>query len=157
MTILVYKGYQGSAEYEDGHIILQVLHIDDFVSTSCDDAKVVEATFHGLVDEYLETCRGLGKQPEKPYKGSLNVRMQPDLHRLLAKAATLARMSSNAWIVEACRAKLSAPTLALGATIPGDDQEVLPSLAAVSIAATGSQSFAYSNLAALSEHRGPLQ
>lgn len=65
MTILVHNGYQGSIEYEDGHIVIQLLHIDDFVSTSCDDAKAVEFAFHSLVDEYLETCNTLGKEPDK--------------------------------------------------------------------------------------------
>ena len=30
MTILSYKGYQGSIEYEDGQLVIQLLHIDDF-------------------------------------------------------------------------------------------------------------------------------
>jgi predicted HicB family RNase H-like nuclease len=121
MTILLHKGYQGSIEYEDGHIVIELLHIDDFVSTSCDDAKLVEITFHSLVDEYLKTCSTLGREPNKPYKGSLNVRMPADLHRSLAKAATQEGISLNSWIVDACRAKLSTDALAEGAATLGED------------------------------------
>jgi predicted HicB family RNase H-like nuclease len=130
MTILVYKGYQGSIEYEDGHIVIQLLHIDDFVSTSCNEAKMVEITFHSLVEEYLETCIKLGKEPDKPYKGSLNVRMPADLHRSLAKAATQEGISLNSWIVDACRAKLSTDSLASGAAILGEDRTSLLSIIA---------------------------
>lgn len=127
MTILTHKGYQGSIEYEDGHLVIQLLHIDDFVTTTCDDAKIAEGTFHLLVDEYLETCCRLAKEPDKPYKGSLNVRMPADLHRSLAKAATQARVSLNSWIVDACRAKLSTAVVA-----PlNENQTMLPSITAI--------------------------
>jgi predicted HicB family RNase H-like nuclease len=107
MTILAYKGYQASVDYEDGHLVIQLLHIDDFISTICDDARGVENAFHALVDEYLESCRQLGREPKKPYKGSLNVRMPPELHRRTAMAASLANVSLNAWIVIACQEKLA--------------------------------------------------
>jgi predicted HicB family RNase H-like nuclease len=107
MTILTYNGYQASIDYEDGHLVIQLLHIDDFISTTCDDAREVEETFHKLVDEYLETCRQLGREPKKPYKGSLNIRMPPELHRCIAMAASSARVSLNAWIVAACQEKLA--------------------------------------------------
>jgi predicted HicB family RNase H-like nuclease len=107
MTILTYKGYQASADYEDGQIVIQLLHIDDFISTICHDAREVEREFHKLVDEYLETCRQLGREPKKPYKGSLNIRMRPELHRRTAMAASLAKVSLNAWIVTACQEKLA--------------------------------------------------
>jgi predicted HicB family RNase H-like nuclease len=107
MTILTYKGYQASVDYEDGHLVIQLLHIDDFISTICHDAGEVEREFHKLVDEYLETCRQLGREPKKPYKGSLNIRMPPELHRLTAMAASSAKISLNAWIVTACQEKLA--------------------------------------------------
>ena len=107
MTILTYNGYQASVDYEDGHLVIQLLHIDDFISDTCDDAREVEETFHKLVDEYLETCRQLGREPKKPYKGSLNIRMPPELHRRTAMAANSAKVSLNAWIVTACQEKLT--------------------------------------------------
>lgn len=107
MTILAYKGYQASVDYEDGYLVIQLLHIDDFISTICDDARGVKKAFHTLVDEYLESCRQLGREPKKPYKGSLNVRMPPELHRRTAMAASLADVSLNAWIVTACQEKLA--------------------------------------------------
>ncbi len=108
MTILSYNGYQGSIEYEDGQLIIQLLHIDDFITTTCDSASQVEAAFHELVDDYLASCEETGRAPDKPYKGSLNVRMLPELHRRAAMAAASAGVSLNAWIVRACEAAMSA-------------------------------------------------
>ena len=109
MTILSYKGYQGSIEYEDGQLIIQLLHIDDFVTTACNSAEHAEATFQELVDDYLATCAETGRAPDKPYKGSLNIRMSPELHRRAAMAAASAGISLNAWIVGACETALSKP------------------------------------------------
>src|SRR5215831_11794907 len=107
MTVLTYKGYQGLIQYEDGQLIIQLLHIDDFISSTCDAAGEAEAAFHELVDDYLATCEETGRPPDKPYKGSLNIRMSPELHRRAAMAATVADVSLNAWILRACEAAMS--------------------------------------------------
>ena len=109
MTILSYKGYQGSIEYEDKQIVIQLLHIDDFINTTCDTATGAQAAFQELVDDYLATCEETGRPPNKPYKGSLNIRMPAELHRRLAMAASAAGISLNAWIVRGCEAAISAP------------------------------------------------
>jgi predicted HicB family RNase H-like nuclease len=106
MSVLTYKGYQASVEYEDGHIVIQLLHIEDLISTSCDDAQKVEDEFHSLVEDYLATCIELGREPKKPYKGSLNIRMSPNLHYEVATAAASAGQSINAWIVNAIEDRL---------------------------------------------------
>jgi predicted HicB family RNase H-like nuclease len=117
MTILSYKGYQGSIEYEDGQLIIQLLHIDDFITTTCDSAGQAETAFQELVDDYLVTCEETGRAPKKPYKGSLNIRMLPELHRHAAMAAASAGISLNAWIVRACEAAMSAPSRGVGAAV----------------------------------------
>jgi predicted HicB family RNase H-like nuclease len=114
VTILNYKSYQGSIEYEDGQLIIQLLHIDDFITTTCDSAGQAEVTFHELVEDYLATCEETGRAPDKPYKGSLNIRMMPELHRRAAMAAASAGVSLNAWIVRVCEAAVSASALAQG-------------------------------------------
>ncbi len=106
MTILTYKGYQGSVVFEDNSIVIRVLHIDDSISTSCNVASEVESAFHDLVDDYIETCEELGRSPQKPYKGSLNVRLSPELHREMAMAASRHGLSINGFIVEAIASHL---------------------------------------------------
>ena len=36
------------------------------------------------MDDYLKFCKEVGKEPDKEYKGSFNVRINPDLHKKLA-------------------------------------------------------------------------
>ena len=112
MTILTYKGYQGSVTWEDGVNVIRVLHIGHLLSDHTENAKKVERTFRGLVDDYIETCRRLGREPEKPFKGSFNVRIPPELHRGATMAAAAENLSLNAWIADAVRAKLQQVAIA---------------------------------------------
>lgn len=106
MTILSYKGYQGSVTYDDGSLLIQILHIDDFISTNCLSAEDAKAEFEALVDDYLETCTELGREPQKAFSGTFNVRMAQDLHRQAAMAASSAQQSLNAWVVNAVEERL---------------------------------------------------
>jgi predicted HicB family RNase H-like nuclease len=106
MTMLKYKNFQGAVAFEDGRLLIQLLHIDDFVTSECDKASDVEKTFRVLVDDYLETCALVGKKPSKPFKGSFNVRISPDLHKEAAMAASHRGRSLNAWVEEAIQERL---------------------------------------------------
>jgi predicted HicB family RNase H-like nuclease len=58
----------------------------------------IEKDFQEAVDDYLNRCMGQGKKPEKPFKGSFNIRLNPTLHgRLFANAANKG-MTLNAYI-----------------------------------------------------------
>lgn len=106
MNVLKYKGYQGSVSYEDGVLFVRLLHIDDFIEASCTDAEQVQPLFEELVEDYLETCRAVGKQPSKPFRGSFNVRVSPELHRAAALSAAEQNVSLNSWVTDAIRQSL---------------------------------------------------
>ena len=61
--------------------------IRDLVNFECDDFQFLEKEFHAAVDDYIEFCKEVGKEPDKEYKGTFNVRVTPELHR---KAAIMA-------------------------------------------------------------------
>jgi predicted HicB family RNase H-like nuclease len=107
MTVLKYKDFQGSVSFEDGRLVIQILHIDDLIVAECDSASKVEQTFQELVDDYLETCAASGKEPCKPFRGSFNVRVDPHLHKEAAMAAAAERGSLNAWVEAAMREHLN--------------------------------------------------
>jgi len=46
-------------------------------------------------------CTELGKEPEKPFKGTFNVRIAPGLHERVAIAASQHGMSLNRFVTEA--------------------------------------------------------
>jgi predicted HicB family RNase H-like nuclease len=50
------------------------------------DAKGLKKAFEEAVLDYLSMCRDQKIEPEKPFKGSLNVRLGPQLHRRVAIA-----------------------------------------------------------------------
>jgi predicted HicB family RNase H-like nuclease len=106
MNLLRYKDYQGSVRFEDGRLLIQILHIDDFITTECDSASAAQSAFEELVDDYIETCAELKKEPSKPFKGSLNVRMPPALHKRAAVAAAESGESINALITRALQTYL---------------------------------------------------
>ena len=106
MNTIDYKGYQGEVSYEDRRLRVQVLHVSDFLTAECESASEIERAFHELIDEYLAECAALGVKPDKPFKGSFNVRLPSKMHRRAAMAATRAGQSLNAWIGGAVKAKL---------------------------------------------------
>ena len=107
MKHVEYKGFQGAVSYEDGLLVVQILHIMDFVVSECDSASAVEDVFRELVDEYIADCKTLGREPNKPFKGTFNVRVSPDLHREAVLSATRHEQSLNSWVSDAVSGKLA--------------------------------------------------
>ncbi len=85
-----YKGYLGTVEFspEDKVFFGKIFGIKDIVTFEGESVKELEKAFKDAVEDYLQTCKSLNKTPEKPYSGSFNVRVSPDLHK---KAAFLAK------------------------------------------------------------------
>lgn len=110
MSTVGYRDYQGGVEFEDGKLVLTILHIDDLITTEVDSASEVEATFAELVEDYLATCAELGKEPNKPFKGLFNVRTPPKLHRQAAFAAASEDVTLNAYVIAALENKLATTT-----------------------------------------------
>ena len=59
----------------------------------------LENSFQKMVDDYLETCKALGKKPQKVYSGSFNIRTGPQIHQALAEIAELKNISMNKLII----------------------------------------------------------
>ena len=104
-----YKGYTGNIEYsgEDAVLHGKVMGIKTLISYEGVSVTAITEDFHYAVDEYIEFCAGRGVQPEKPYKGSFNIRIDSELHRKAALAASAYGMSLNAYIERAIRQTVS--------------------------------------------------
>ena len=74
---LHYKEYVGSVEFseEDAVFHSKVIGIKPLLSFEGDSVNTLVEDFHNAVDEYLEFCEQNGIKPEKPFKGSFNVRV----------------------------------------------------------------------------------
>lgn len=102
MGTMSYKGYDARIEYseEDGCFVGHLAGIRDIVGFHADTVADLRAAFHEAVDNYLEACAKIGKEPQKPYSGRVMFRVSPDVHRRAALAADAAGKSLNQWAEE---------------------------------------------------------
>ena len=100
-----YKGYYGSVEFsdEDNVFFGRIIGINDHITYEGDSVTTLRNDFQIAVDEYLATCMQLGKDPEKTYKGTFNVRIAPSLHRQLTVYSATNGKTLNATVEEAIR------------------------------------------------------
>jgi predicted HicB family RNase H-like nuclease len=78
-----YKEYYGSVHYNDEDELFygKVESIKSLISYEGSDVKSLKKAFQESVDDYLETCAEQDITPEKPFKGTFNVRVGEKLHR----------------------------------------------------------------------------
>ena len=107
-NVLSYKGYCATVEYDAEARLLcgSVVGMRDGVYFEAESSSGIEAAFHEAIEDYLELCREKGKVPEKSYKGSFNVRINPELHRGAAIAAATKKESLNQFVSDAIAAAL---------------------------------------------------
>ena len=99
--VLKYKNYIGSVEYDltDKFLFGKILFIDDLVTYEGNTIEDLEKAFHYMVDDYLETCKEIGKEPQKGYSGNFNIRTTPEIHQTLVEIAKMENVSLNKLIV----------------------------------------------------------
>ncbi len=105
MKYLEYKGYTGSIEYspEDDLLYGKVLGIRGLISFEGKTGKLLDEDFRVAIYTYLSDCKSEGKKPEKPFKGSFNVRIPATLHQRAALLAMESKVSLNSFVAEAIR------------------------------------------------------
>lgn len=107
-NIIEYKNYVGSVEFSEKDCVFfgKVLGIHSLVSYEGTNAKELIDDFHNAVNTYLEECKQAGKNPEKSYKGSFNVRVSPELHKNAALYALTHNISLNTFVEESIKEAL---------------------------------------------------
>lgn len=97
---LEYKGYAGSVEFsaEDQVFFGKIAGIRDLVTFEGNTVKVLTKSFHSAVDDYLATCKEMGKDPDKEFKGSFNIRIKPRVHRLISVRSAALQISLNSYV-----------------------------------------------------------
>lgn len=109
LKILKFKNYHGSLEYDEESEILhgKVLHVRDLIAYEGETPKKLKRAFEDAVNDYLETCKAEGIEPDRPYSGSFNVRPGAELHGKLARLSAERGRSMNALVKEALSAFVS--------------------------------------------------
>ena len=106
--MLEHRGYLGSVRYSDEDEVLhgRLEFIRDLVTYEGEDVKSLKRAFEEAVDDYLEFCEELGRDPDVPLKGSFNVRPGRDIHRRAMMYAHREGMSLNAVVTQALQRML---------------------------------------------------
>lgn len=94
-----YKGYSARIAYddEDGIFTGQIAGIRDRVGFHADTVEGLREAFVEAVEDYIDTCARVGKEPQKTYSGQVMFRVSPEVHRRAALAAELSGKSLNQW------------------------------------------------------------
>jgi len=108
-NLIEYKGYVGSVEFsqEDELFYGKVQGVRALISYEGTNAAELIEDFHGAVDDYLELCREEGKEPEKAYKGSFNIRVSPELHKKIAIYAMEHDITLNSFVEQSIEKQLA--------------------------------------------------
>ena len=109
IDMMEYKGYYGSVHYSDDDRCFfgKIEHIRDLISYEGHDVASLKKAFEDGVTDYLETCKAKHKEPDKPFKGTFNVRTGPELHRQAYIYAQEKKMNLNNVIISALKSYLS--------------------------------------------------
>lgn len=101
-SAMTYKGYAARIEYddEDGIFVGRIAGIRDGVGFHADTVDRLREAFHEAVEDYIDTCARIGKEPQKTYSGQVMFRVSPEVHRKAALAAELSGKSLNQWAEE---------------------------------------------------------
>ncbi|MDI6046206.1 type II toxin-antitoxin system HicB family antitoxin [Flavobacterium yafengii] len=67
---LEYKGYIGTVEFsaEDNCLFGKVIGINDLISFEAQEVSELKEVFEEAVNDCLESCKELGKQPSKTFR-----------------------------------------------------------------------------------------
>lgn len=97
--IFEHKGYKGSVEHDLEHDNLfgKLLFIRDLVTYEAETVADLRAAFREAVDEYLEDCEELGREPNITLSGTFQVRTGPELHEYAATQAANEGIKMNEW------------------------------------------------------------
>lgn len=97
MNQLKYKSYIGSIEasLEDNILHGKLEYISALVTYEGETVDELKAAFEEAVEDYLQTCKDKGYEPEKPCKGSFNVRIGHELHLAALQKAKQQGVSLN--------------------------------------------------------------
>jgi predicted HicB family RNase H-like nuclease len=103
--MLIYKGYMGHVEFDDETEIFhgEIINTRDVITFQGSTAAEIKKAFKESIEDYLNFCKERNEQPEKPFSGKFNLRIEPELHRQVYIAAKQHKISLNQWIAEAIK------------------------------------------------------
>ncbi|MCP0914979.1 MULTISPECIES: type II toxin-antitoxin system HicB family antitoxin [Legionella] len=108
--MLKYKGYLGSIHFAEDDLIFygKVEFIKALISYEGESAADIKKAFEEAIDDYLAMCEQENINPEKPFKGTFNVRVGESLHERATFAAVGRGIKLNEFVKLAIEHELKA-------------------------------------------------
>ena len=105
---LKFRDFIGSVHFsaEDEVFYGRIEGINDLVTFEASTVSKLKKAFKDAVEDYVELCKEAGKEIFKSFKGSFNVRVNPELHSKAFEHAVLEGKTLNQFVKEAIEQKL---------------------------------------------------
>jgi len=100
---LKYKEFIGSVHFssEDEVFYGKIEGINDLVTFEGSTVTKLKTAFREAVQDYIELCRVTQKEIFKSFKGSFNIRVNPELHSKAFEKALMEGKTLNQFVKEA--------------------------------------------------------
>ncbi len=105
---LRFNEFIGSVHFssEDEVFYGRIEGINDLVTFEGSTVNKLKRAFKEAVEDYLELCKKTGKEVFRSFKGTFNVRLNPELHSKAFEHAILEGKTLNQFVREAIEQKL---------------------------------------------------
>jgi predicted HicB family RNase H-like nuclease len=104
ITLMRYKGFFGSinASIDDNCLFGKLEFIRPLVNYEGNTPTELKQAFEEAVDDYVSDCEARKIEPEKPFKGSFNIRIGEDRHMRVATFVNNKKFKSiNDFVIQA--------------------------------------------------------
>lgn len=103
--LMEYKGYFGSVQYsdEDKTFHGRLEFIRALVTYEGSDVNSLRKAFEEAINDYLSLCKEQEIAPEKPFRGTFNIRPGAELHRRAVLYAREKKINLNQLVSEALK------------------------------------------------------
>lgn len=107
-NILRHKDFLATIHFspEDDCFHGRIEGINDLVSFEGRSVNELKKAFREAVVDYIEICRTTGKETQRSYKGSFNIRISPELHQKAVRKSRLEGITLNQFVQRAMEAEL---------------------------------------------------
>lgn len=104
-----YKGFIGSVHYaaEERVFYGKVEEVKDRITFEGSTVDELEEGFKFMVNEHIDDCNKRNIPVEKSYKGNINIRLSPELHKKVAHNAILKGIPLNQYINDAIKKEVA--------------------------------------------------
>ena len=108
IDVLTHRGFIGSVHFsaQDDVFFGKVERVNDLITFEGGSVEELKNSFRYVVDEHIRDCENENIPVEKSYKGSFNLRLTPDLHRMAAMTAKAQGSTLNSFVRKAIEQKL---------------------------------------------------